>query len=90
MSYQVLIIPHSSMEAAVKYAKLKTSSHYNECMFKHYRHLYYKHRRGWRFWKGALAFLKMIRYERAMYQARVDELLDQLKKDGNDGINITA
>lgn len=89
MSYQVLIIPHSSLEIAVSYLKLKTSSHYNECMYKHYRHLYHKHRRGWRPFKCVFAFFKMMHYERAMYQAKVDELLDQLNKEGHAGINIT-
>lgn len=83
MSYQVMIIPNDPLELVVKYARLKTSSHFNTRMYRHYRHLYHRYRRGWRFTKCAFAFFKMLHYEKEMYQARVNELLNELNQPGN-------
>lgn len=67
---QILLTP-GAIEVLMQHSKLKDSYEFNNIMFKHYRHLYIKHRKTWRFTRAAFAWFKMAHYQQRMYAADI-------------------
>jgi len=85
----VILLPYGLPELIDVYEKVKYTVHYNRCMYKHYKHLYDKNRRRWRFKSALFAWIKMISYEKKMYQAQVNELEFELNKTSHASIILS-
>jgi hypothetical protein len=71
------------------YVQLKQTVQYNTVMYEHYKKLFNQFRYSWHFVRATYAFVKMVHYEKQMYQAMIADMLNEVNQNSHVPVSIT-